>query len=258
MNNITKRTLLTALLMAGGVAGCYGMEQFSKEHFSFDAMVKAAAKGELDKVQRMYNLGENIEMPDERGCRPLQAAAYHGHINVMKFLISKGANVNAKGEGNMTPLHSAIVENQHKAVKFLLANKKVDINVKGGKESEFTPFHLAAQYDSVELMKLLISKGVSDIDMKDKLGSTPLHHAATFHSFKAVKFLVNKGANIFLKNKVNMTPFECAAALFRTSFKTAQFLLFEMENKKAVPLEAVPLEEEEEGETDEDENTSKN
>jgi ankyrin repeat protein len=59
---------------------------------------RAAKNGDIEKVCKLLDKGEDLEERDNWGMTPLQAAA-------MKVLLSKGADVNAKVTDVMSPVH---------------------------------------------------------------------------------------------------------------------------------------------------------
>jgi len=72
-----------------------------------------------------------------------------------------------------------------------------------------TPAHWAADYNQVEVLQFLISKGAK-IDQPDKYGITPLLAAVYEGHKEVVAILVNKGAKLDVKGPDGKTPAEAA------------------------------------------------
>jgi ankyrin repeat protein len=82
---------------------------------------------------------------------------------------------------------------------------KVDSRGKGGE----TPLHWMATLGDVAAIKILVSHGAF-IDASDHDGNTPLHEAVLWRHTHAANILLELGANMFLKNKANLTPYDLA------------------------------------------------
>ena len=84
-----------------------------------------------------------------------------------------------------------------------------DINVQDNKQR--TPLHYAVQYNNVDVVKLLISKG-ADVRAVDKEKRTLLHYAARNTDVDVVKMIINtSGADVKAVDKNKWTPLHIAA-----------------------------------------------
>lgn len=70
--------------------------------------------------------------------------------------------------------------------------------------------HFAAQKGHVEIVKALVSSGVS-VKASTRKGFAPLHYAAQGAHLDLANYLVKKGANISTKNKAGKTPIDLAS-----------------------------------------------
>ena len=77
-----------------------------------------------------------------------------------------------------------------------------------GKNNEgATPFHKAANYDKVEIMKLLVKHNHTGINVQDLDLFTPLHYACLNNCYEMVKFLTEQvNINVDLRNKKGNKP----------------------------------------------------
>ena len=179
---------------------------------------------------------------------PLHFAALQSHYELAELLIAKGADVNAKAVTGDTPLDFSISGKHPKrgliddllrkhggktgeelgasrpVDKLLFAavsEKKVALvkhAIKRGANVNskyelfgLTPLHMAAAYDSVEIVKMLISNG-ANIESKMVKGFTPLHYAAEGNSTKVLNLLINNKANLNAKGNKGETPLHNASA----------------------------------------------
>lgn len=69
-----------------------------------DALLKAAAGGNLEVVEALVRNGTNIECKDYRGRTPLFFAIWEGHLTTATFLLDHGADVRVEDDYGNTPL----------------------------------------------------------------------------------------------------------------------------------------------------------
>jgi ankyrin repeat protein len=63
---------------------------------------KAIMKGDLEMVNRMIDLGEDINQKSVGGMTPAMFAAKYNKAEILKLLIDKGAKLNAKSKEGFT------------------------------------------------------------------------------------------------------------------------------------------------------------
>jgi len=88
-------------------------------------IIRAAAKGNLGRVQELVTAGVNVNIPkkDKEGTFPLYVAAKNGHLEVCRYLLNNGAAVNAQCKhSRKTALHAA-VSNDDTETAFLLISE---------------------------------------------------------------------------------------------------------------------------------------
>lgn len=91
--------------------------EIKKKCLNGDLFHKAAARGEIELVQRCLSVGTSINTVEGNGWTPLHAAAFGGKGDVVIWLLKAGANRTLKDKNGKTPLdlanskkHEAIVE----------------------------------------------------------------------------------------------------------------------------------------------------
>ena len=188
MKRIYVFTLLLPLL-----AGCIGKD---------NSLHTAAACGDLQKVEALFENGENINAGGMYGCTPLYCAALQGQNEVVSYLLAKGAdpNIGAGWKGNDTPLHVA-ARNGNLACVQLLLSHGVPVDIQNGTKQ--TPLFLAAEFLHPDVVAGLLDHG-ANANATAKGGATPLTYSTCFGEGYAtnyqagvavVQILLEHGAN---------------------------------------------------------------
>ncbi len=201
----------------------------------------AALLGLKHEVERLLSAGWDINAPTKEGVTPVIYAAHNGHSAVIELLINRGANKEAMTQHG-TALHLAVRNKHEAAVETLLrmgANTEarddqkltplnigaclgssaiVDLLIKNRPKKEtlrvygILPLCEAAGAGHLEVVKKLVSAGVSTEAHTILEGFTPLHAAARHGQIEVCKFLVR------LLRKV---PTKEEAKVVRARFRTA-------------------------------------
>lgn len=112
----------------------------------------------------------NVEIRTRDDESPLMMAALKGHLDLARKLIDRGADVNKTG---WTPLHYAATGG-HLAIMELLLEHHAYIDAESPNGT--TPLMMAAQYGSVDAVKLLLAAG-ADPRLKNQLGLSAIDFA---------------------------------------------------------------------------------
>ena len=123
----------------------------------------------------LINNGANVNIEDDymdfnaeyknrkekirKGCRnyPIHYAVLNNWKDIIELLLSKGADVNQKNSGVYTPVCIAIIEQNSDMLDYLLSKKAaIDFSFSG-----ITPLCIAAETGNKEIVRTLLSKGVS-------------------------------------------------------------------------------------------------
>lgn len=140
----------------------------------------AAMAGDADAVQRLLDLGLQVDSMDAHGCTALLRAAGGGQADIVRRLLEKGADASARARTGATPLSAAISMRHAPVVESLLqAGADPDQALPGG----VTPLMLAAALGLPEIAGRLLTQGAA-VDSVDEQGLSALHCAA-LHAFTA-------------------------------------------------------------------------
>lgn len=83
----------------------------------------ACIAGDLNRVEKLIEMGHPVNPRDNAGWLPIHEAANHGHTEIVQYLIDHGANFNDRGGdlcGGTTPLHDACVNGNSSVIRVLI------------------------------------------------------------------------------------------------------------------------------------------
>ncbi|KJV35485.1 ankyrin repeat domain-containing protein [Luteibacter yeojuensis] len=170
----------------------------------------AAAAGDTHAVDRLLELGFDVDTRDAQGATALLRAAGAGQVDVVAHLIAAGADATASAASGVTPLAAAVNARRDAVVEHLLAHGvAVDQRLPG----ETTALMIAAALGYPEIVERLLAAG-ADANAEDAHGHTALHAATQFcfggtDSLRARRLLdivIGKGADVNKADKDGATP----------------------------------------------------
>jgi ankyrin repeat protein len=83
-------------------------------------LFEAADKGNLARIQKLIEGGEEVDSTNYAKWTPLLYAANGGHASVVRYLLEKGADVNVTGKDGWTPLIRAAYNDHPDVTRVLL------------------------------------------------------------------------------------------------------------------------------------------
>lgn len=177
----------------------------------------AAAENFMPAVQLFVEKGVNINQKDER---PLSKASESGNLEIVQYLLQTGKNSQETLNDALWALCEARPKPDTLKIAQLLLDSGAQVNSQAGFYNT-TPLHGAARNGSLELVKLLVSKGAK-INAVDKEFSMPLAKAVQADNLEIAKFLLEHGAD----KTINHADTEFQTAIFKArSAKMAQLLI---------------------------------
>ncbi len=127
------------------------------------ALIKAAGKGDMKKVQTLLKNRIDLSADNDTGVTALIAASYAGHVDIVEMLLTKGADPNQKDDVfSRSPLMYAAGAKRSAVVKSLLkrgayVNETADYNQ--------TPLMFAIYEGATDIVQLLLDAG-ADVTIK--------------------------------------------------------------------------------------------
>lgn len=171
----------------------------------------------MPAVQLFVENGVNINQKDER---PLTKASESGNLEIVQYLLKTGKN----SQGTLNDALWALCDARPKPDTLKIAQLLLDSGAQVNSQAGFyntTPLYGAAQNGSLELVKLLVSKGAK-VNAVDKYFSRPLAKAVQADNLEIAKFLLEHGAD----KTINHSDDEFQTAIFKArSAKMAQLLI---------------------------------
>lgn len=153
--------------------------------FSQQNIFDACRQGNLNIVERLYNLDENsINIEEENGYSPLVLACYYGHSDIVEFLVDKVKSVNDKTSYG-SPLMAATVKGYDDIVDILLAN---NVNPDVTDDKGVTAAHYAVLFRNYSIVEKLV-KVDADFTIKNNNNKTALDYAKSYNDEKLNKLL---------------------------------------------------------------------
>ena len=135
-----------------------------------------AREGDLLSAEVIFDAGNELDLPDDIGRRPLHEAAFFGHLDLVRFFLGHGAVLDAP----IRPFgHTAL--------------------------------YLAVQQSRYDVVRYLIKRGAR-LDVEDKLlGTGLLHIAAIKGDMLLAGILISAGIDVFHEDKKGLTARDLAA-----------------------------------------------
>ena len=115
-------------------------------------MLRAAADGNVFKVDKLLSQGANVDARTPDGATALMGAVYYGYQQTSRLLMERGADVNARTDGGVTALHYAAQRGRLEIAKDLL-RKGADPDAVSAAGN--TPLELARAEGHQDLVDLL-------------------------------------------------------------------------------------------------------
>lgn len=173
-------------------------------------LVAAARAGDAVAVERLLELGLNLDAVDAQGCSALLRACGGGHASLVQNLLARGADVGIVAHSGATCLSVALTARRIEVVR-VLAEAGVDCNQRlpGG----VTPLMVAAVLGLADAIEILLDNSADPWALDDQ-GSNVLHALAQY-GFGATQdapllaswdLLLDAGADADAINRHGETP----------------------------------------------------
>jgi cytohesin len=194
-------------------------------------LFQAAKDDDTTTVVALLKAGTNVNCRDESQWTPLHRAAEQNAVDVAKILVAHGAELNARDEAQvhenvscdgcgLSPIRGArwkcsvcadydlcdVCHSQFHATGQYHTHGH-EFNLWQGLE---TPLHRAAQFNAVDVAKVLVAHGV-ELNARDEDGWSPLMIAALNGHKESITAMLQGGAAVDAKDKDGWSPLMIAA-----------------------------------------------
>ncbi|RMJ17991.1 hypothetical protein CDV36_002318 [Fusarium kuroshium] len=229
----------------------------------------AAIRGDKDTVQKLIDLGADLDAVNNKKETAVYLAAWHGRIDAVKCLLDARANPNLRSGKTWAPLHAgadsaeildALLSHEAKVdyaeaiggwtalmIAVFWGNEqgiptilswKADINIGDGQGR--TALHFAEEQDNPRLSEILLDSSAK-VDVTDDLGKTPLHYATGYgfageNDVIKVQKLLEKGAVVNCEDTQKNSPLHSAASAESNSQLVVKMLI-ELYQKKNLSID---------------------
>lgn len=178
------------------------MSQSRNDGFQLNKTVQVFRAISEDKIDVLANLLKEdpnlLNVTDRLNQTPLVAAIRQGRLPMVQLLMAKNAQTDIKCNDlykiymGYLAIHWAV-----EVASFEISECLINHGVRTDMLlQQYIPLlHHAARHDNVQVIKLLLDKGLSQLNLKDKAGQTALFWAASNGKNQVVEFLLDRGAD---------------------------------------------------------------
>lgn len=212
---LSGKVVLIEKLVAGGVDINLSLDSRLQT-----ALHIAAAESSKEMVQKLIELGADVNAIDYENNNPLLVATFNGKLENFEALLANGSNINVIGAQyphqcnccpeDFNPLMAAF-ESGNEDLIFRVLDAGADMNVLQP-YSNATLLNMAANEKSKDFVLKLIQYGAK-VNALDKNGENPLLPAVKGSRLENVRVLIENGADVNLPNAFGELPLICAVKL---------------------------------------------
>lgn len=201
---------------------------------NFDAVKKVVEELKADVNKPWDNKAVGKPYAMNIACRTIDPS-----VDIIKYLLDKGAKLDVEDNFGITPLMSSVMTHdttKRLAVFNLLVEKGADINAvsRGGG----SVLGYACENNQIEIVKILLSKGVEVDGRKNNFANTPLMYAANGGYEAIVDLLLASGADPKEERKVGQRDgtFAIKTAAVIANEKGHEALALKLANAKKIKV----------------------
>lgn len=171
------------------------------------AIMQAARAGDESAVERLIEIGADINRTNNNGGTPLMYAVLGGNVDIVRTFVQMGVDLDAMAKNGWSALMIAAAKGRAESVKILL-NHSADPNLSD--IYGWTPLMRSVYENRVVTARLLMKDSRTRLDHRGENGVTALHIATARGHVNLAEMLLDNGADSSLQDEVGRTPYQIA------------------------------------------------
>ena len=183
---------------------------FNKIEKSYkDEFYQACVTGDFELASSMLKMGVNLNGRFEHGQNLLHIACIKNIYGLVQLLIKFGCNEFLKDNYGRTALHYASMKGGTSIVRYLIErntfkarinNSNTEILTKQFLDARDndgkTAIYYACEHNHIEILVILLTNGLADIDIEDNNQQTPLMISYKFKYWDIFELLIQNSAKV--------------------------------------------------------------
>lgn len=197
----------------------------------------AVFAGQTDAVERLLELGADVDAQDCMGMSPLHLAAVYDRASIVPLLVADGADVQLADNARHAPVFTALVYRSRGAFMTLCALPSVRKGFNQKDRAGRTPLMVACMNKDSEGALALLNAGANPMaTSSDDLARTALHFAVEAGDQESTRYLVEVGgAQINYKDSMGETPLHLALTLSLAEYLIGRGARTDIPNRAGLP-----------------------
>ncbi|KAF6027626.1 MIB1 [Bugula neritina] len=172
-----------------------------------EELVKAAANGDVSKVEELIQTKEADPNGVFVGHTALQAAAQNGHAEVVRVLVRNGCDLEIEDKDGDRAIHHSAFGDESGVIEQLHAGG-ADLNARNKRRQ--TPLHIGVNKGHMSVVKTLLEVGCHP-SLQDAEGDTPLHDTISKKRDDMLSVLLDYNADVTITNNNGFNAIHHAA-----------------------------------------------
>ncbi|XP_067936875.1 E3 ubiquitin-protein ligase MIB1-like [Watersipora subatra] len=172
-----------------------------------EELVKAAANGDISKVEELIQTQDADPNGVFVGHTALQAAAQNGHADVVRVLVRNGCDLEIEDKDGDRAIHHAAFGDESSVIEQLHAGG-ADLNARNKRRQ--TPLHIGVNKGHITVVKTLLELGCH-ASLQDGEGDTPLHDTISKKRDDMLSLLLDYNADVTISNNNGFNAIHHAA-----------------------------------------------
>ena len=173
-----------------------------KDNYGFNLLFFAVEKGEIKTVKYLINIGVEFTQKGVGGISLLIYSALNSQILLFSYFLSIGFNLYLTMDDQSNSLHISSRNGLLNMVKYLI---KIGFDVDRFNDRFQTPLMEAILFDQFSIVKILIRKGKSNLDLLSSNNRNLLYLAARWNRLDIFKYLFIEYLEWNSKNDQNLS-----------------------------------------------------